>query len=417
MIIPLLKRISRGVLAKGIASAVGFLATIYLANNYDKLSLGIYFFIISIVALICSFFKLGLDVTLLKNISMLYENKKWDDIRDDIFQSLYICVLFFGVFALFFYFVVYCISTSGMIAWDHFYSYPIIVGCSVLFIATSLITSALKGMNEIFYALFIQTGLTPLLVVLFSYLSKESIGLVYCFFLGNIFAFISSIIALRLKIKFKKIRINFTKIKYLVKPSKSLVSISFLNIFIEMSPSLILVFYGLISDVASFNILQKISMVSALILVGINSVIAQKFSIYYKENRKQELKEMFKNSLFICSTLASIYFMFIYFFDFKILSLFGDNYVDYGAELMIISLGYAVSLAAGPTGQLILMSGNSPKYQYVILITAFAGLTSGLIFIPQYGVFGAVCSLSIAMIVKNVLGLSLSYRIINDSSL
>jgi len=417
MILLLLKRIGRGVLAKGMASAVGFLATIYLANNYDKVSLGVYFFITSVVVLICSFFKLGLDVTLLKNISMLYENKKWDVIIDKIFQSLYICVLFFGFFALSFYFVAYFMSTSGMMVWDYFYLYPVIVGCSLLFIITSLFTSALKGMDEIFYALFIQTGLTPLLVVFFSYVSNGSIELVYCFFLGNIFSFISSIIVLRNKIKFKMVRINFTKIKYLIRPSKLLISISFLNILIEMSPSLILVFYGFISEVASFNILQKISMVSALVLVGVNSVIAQKFSIYYNDDRKRELKKMFQNSLFICSALASFYLIFIYLFNFKVLSLFGDNYVDYGAELKIISLGYAFSLAAGPTGQLILMSGNYAKYQYVILITVVTGLISGFIFVPQYGVFGAVCSLTIAMIVKNVLGLSLSYRIINDLSL
>ena len=189
MILLLLKRIGRGVLAKGMASAVGFLATIYLANNYDKVSLGVYFFITSVVVLICSFFKLGLDVTLLKNISMLYENKKWDVIIDKIFQSLYICVLFFGFFALSFYFVAYFMSTSGMMVWDYFYLYPVIVGCSLLFIITSLFTSALKGMDEIFYALFIQTGLTPLLVVFFSYVSNGSIELVYCFFLGNIFSF------------------------------------------------------------------------------------------------------------------------------------------------------------------------------------------------------------------------------------
>ena len=87
------------------------------------------------------------------------------------------------------------------------------------------------------------------------------------------------------------------------------------------------------------------------------------------------------------------------------LSLFGPEYVDEGAAVVVVmAVGMLVATAVGPADTLLLMSGRSVVSLVNMVVALVIDVVGCLVLIPRIGITGAAVAWAVAQVVRGLLG-------------
>lgn len=86
-----------------------------------------------------------------------------------------------------------------------------------------------------------------------------------------------------------------------------------------------------------------------------------------------------------------------------LLSLYGEEYVVGAKVLAVLALGQMVNTFAGPTAQLLNVSGYQKSFMTIAFIGAVINVILNLILIPKHGIFGAGVANAISMASWNII--------------
>lgn len=182
---------------------------------------------------------------------------------------------------------------------------------------------------------------------------------------------------------------------------------SIVGYLLKFSPIIFLGVFATGSDVGLFSIANSISFLINFILWIISAVYAPHFASLYEKKNIAKLESTVRSATLYMLVIAIPIFLVLVVFPTKVLSLFGDEFIDATVPLIILSCAQLFNVITGPVYFLLNMTGHEKYLRNIVLITALLSLLSCLILIPQYSYLGASIAVAIGLVLQN----SLSYWI------
>ncbi|MEG3755099.1 flippase [Psychromonas arctica] len=188
---------------------------------------------------------------------------------------------------------------------------------------------------------------------------------------------------------------------------KALMPFTMLTLIGAMSGELATILLGILSGgtaVGYFKVaIQAVSMF-ALGLDSVNKVTAPKIASLYNQGDFVEMQRLLKSSVRI-SVLSSLPFalLLIVFGKLFVTLLFGETYLPAYNLILILCLGQIFNVGMGSVGLVMNMTGHERRTLRTDLIVLFVSLVLLISLIPLYGAMGAAITVTIAMIVWNII--------------
>ena len=161
---------------------------------------------------------------------------------------------------------------------------------------------------------------------------------------------------------------------------------------------------GRLSEVSYFAVSYQLTMLIGFIVMSVNHAISPNLSKQFSQKDFTGLQQNFLKArkLMIISCGPIVIGLMIA--AELMLSFFGDGFESATLVLRVLLLGQLVKLVAGPTGQMLVMSGNEKLYKNNLSL-GFAVLVSiGVVLIYQFGAIGGAWAMTISTVVSNFLG-------------
>ena len=167
--------------------------------------------------------------------------------------------------------------------------------------------------------------------------------------------------------------------------------------------TIILNYYFGLEKTGVYSIVKKISLLTSMPLVAINSVITPQLSILFEQKRISEINLLLKK-VFVLLLLYSIpVTTLIILFSSELLVIFGQEFKQGNNILIITTIGQFINIITGPVGNILIMSNQEKLLRNIIVVITSLCLVSYFIFIPLYGVTGAALITSLRVILQNLI--------------
>ncbi len=171
------------------------------------------------------------------------------------------------------------------------------------------------------------------------------------------------------------------------------------------APTLSVVVVGVLlptDETGSFFAAVRTAMILQIFLMAVNIVAAPLISRYLAQDDMpsvQRMCQMISIGVGVPTILAALFFVF---YGDVVLSMFGAEFTGAKNILIVLSLGYMVNALAGPTMQLMEMSGHERKFLAITLSTAVMGVALMLILGTLFGAMGVAVAMTLEVISWNV---------------
>ena len=158
-------------------------------------------------------------------------------------------------------------------------------------------------------------------------------------------------------------------------------------------------------SVGYFTVAFQISQLVTILLSLNNSAISAPIASLYDQDRKEELRILLQNSSFVLSLFAFIFMGLVLAFGESILAFWGDSFREALIPLIILCIGQVVNALTGSTGLALIMAGYDSISAKITFATVLISALLSLLLIPRYGAIGAAYSVSVTIIIDNVIKL------------
>ncbi|WP_430410906.1 flippase [Kordia sp.] len=156
-------------------------------------------------------------------------------------------------------------------------------------------------------------------------------------------------------------------------------------------------------EVGIFKSMYQISLLIIFSLSAINAVASPYIVRSFEENNFAKLKKLLFTFCGINLVFALVIaFPFLFFGEFFIELLYGEEFVVGITCLQILIFGRIINSIFGISNQFLKMMGEERKATKGIFIGAVVGIILNFVLIPQYGIIGAAIASSSALIIWNL---------------
>lgn len=158
------------------------------------------------------------------------------------------------------------------------------------------------------------------------------------------------------------------------------------------------------ADVGIYKTVTNIALISATLLVAINTTVQPKITqLYYKKDIAAMSVLVQRSTVFIFWLSLPIYVL-LFFLAKYIMQLYGSTFASGTLPLMILVVGQFVNTTCGPVAQLLHATGHHKQFTYISILGAVVNIILNLFLIPYFGVIGASVASTVSMVVWNVVG-------------
>ena len=368
---------------------------------------GLYGYIMSIIGVALLPVIAGLPTLLIREIASYQLDKKWGLLRG-LFNWSLLYVIITSAFSIS---IIYIVILHGGFGVEI---------ASLLWIALLLIplkgllsqqSACLTGFKKPILALFpgqlLPPSITLLFILTFVFINEELsvYKLIEFAVYSSVIAFLFSSYllyrAFNKKTKVEKLEYRVKTWLYTLLPFSLMMFIGTLN---SELATIVLGWFNDYESVAYFKVaLQAVALVS-LGLNSINGVIMPHIAQSYREGDMIKTQKLVTKSVRVSSTIAlPILLALIFFGDVLIEMLFGSDFVKSYPLIIILSIGQLVNVLMGSVGVILNMTGNERASLKALVISFIINVIFMIILIPMYGAIGAAISVSIGLIIWNVL--------------
>lgn len=208
--------------------------------------------------------------------------------------------------------------------------------------------------------------------------------------------------------KIEKQKFQIKKNSYLIKQwHVSLVPFTLMAIVSTLNTELASVFLGWLDNTESVAFLKVAMQGMILIALGLNSInmiIMPQIAQLYKQGDLMQTQKLLSKSVRLsCVFSLPIIVILIIFGEFAIEVIFGTEYVPAYPLLVVLCIGQIVNVLMGSVGLVLNMTNNESSSLRSLIIALLISITLLLILIPKYSALGSAISVSISLIVWNIL--------------
>lgn len=150
-------------------------------------------------------------------------------------------------------------------------------------------------------------------------------------------------------------------------------------------------------QVGIYSACINLSMLITFIPIAIGGFISPKVAKAYAKNKKQEIKNIFKNSLIIIVVVTLPIYLFIYIYAESLLSLFGVAFTVATTTLFITSIAFLSEALCGPVGFIMNMTDNQHIFMKILIVSLSINIVFNVLLIPTYGINGAAIAMMLSM--------------------
>jgi O-antigen/teichoic acid export membrane protein len=162
------------------------------------------------------------------------------------------------------------------------------------------------------------------------------------------------------------------------------------GVVISRVDRLILGFYWPSAEVGVYQAAGQISLILVVILSAFNMILMPMIADHYHRGDMRQLEELFRvNTKWGIYAIAPLMLVITFIPSDVMGVIFGSDYIDGAAALVILCLGQFVNIATGATGTLLIMTGRQTTWFRLSIVALVANLTLNLTLIPRWGMIGA----------------------------
>ena len=391
---------------KFIAILFSFIFSIVLANTLSQHYVGVFLTGFTLMSAISIFIKSGFDKYLIRiNAGSADKFSNYCNLSLLTFIP-YMVALSVGIF----YYIEQ--GNTGPI----FLYFIIAAWCKSHFGITA---AHLQSLGKIKLASIVEISLLHLLLIvtyLFLPIQIDLYNSVVIFLIASVFLSFFIFFLLHLDNRGKNViwKLNFKKS---FTNSFSIMITNLLDFLVIWLPAFILFSYGSTHPAAQFQIALRISFLAALPLVVINSMSSPIIALYTKRNLNSKLSELLQFSSLFGAILSIVLILVLLIFKDMIFSMFGDGYIVETSVLMLLLIGQFINVISGSVGRTLTISGNGWVHFKNSMIAIILSSIMAIFVMPQNLIIGAAISTSLAIIIKNLLGVLYVHRIFGIISL
>jgi O-antigen/teichoic acid export membrane protein len=387
------------------AAGMAFLLSVYLARKLGTDEYG-YFYLALTVVMICGILaRAGLDNIVVRNIAAADEHNNIALVRGN-FRSAVVVVVFFSLLLS----VTLYLLTPYLA--DNFFHKPaasaplrvmlwFLVPFSVMFI----IADALRGMRAYTHSIVAQNMITPtmaLLVVLllsqWLLLDLEDIILIYV---------LSSFVTLLYAWAAWHKRVGSGDYErqsplLLLKKGLPLLMANVGSMVLVWSDTIILGVYRSAEEVGVYTAGSRTAMLITLILMAVNFISGPKYSVFDTQENHKALKKLSQQSTVLMLIVTVIPATVFIAWPEYVLLLFGEQFQAGASVLVVLTIGYAVSVVCGSVGTLLVMTGYEKVVRNITLSIAVLNIILSVGLVSTHGIEGVAWATAISLILHNL---------------
>ena len=387
---------------------VGYGFAIYITNQYGAYVFGQYVTALLVVEIFSIISRLGVDTSLVRFVSKYAQKGAVNLINQLYFKSVAIvtfAAIFFTLLLVFF-----SVEIAEFMNLER--EYLVIVSFSFIpLVLFYMNVQAIRGLKKmVSYSLLNNVAITFgvfLFLVLFSVFTASEMLPIY--------AYVSSVFILTMLSYF--LWFNH-KSKVSIVNSDDEMPLSTNELLMTSFPLLLgqsmMIIMGKVDlfmlanmsssdQVGIYNIALKLSMLSYMGLMAINSIAAPKFSEIYSSGDLDALKKIVQQSTKTIFWISLPVLTLLILFPEFILSMFGEEFKIASFTLIILSVGKMVSAISGSVGTFLQMVGKQKVFQNILIFAAVVNIVLNYFLIPSHGIGGAAIASATSGIFWNVL--------------
>jgi O-antigen/teichoic acid export membrane protein len=232
-----------------------------------------------------------------------------------------------------------------------------------------------------------------------------------------LWVFISSIIIVFICFLFSAFKTGILKIGSIKKWDSELAGSS-INFWVASVMALAVNWSGVLvagallpsEDLALLNVSQRSAQLITFVLMVVNVVIAPQMARAWHDGDILRLKKMaLLSSRYMALTITPVLILLLTYTD-EFLSIFGDYYKEADVYFAIICIGQVINVVTGCVGYLLSMTGHDKEYRKATIYTGIISIALSLILVNWLGLLGASISISISVVLHNMVSMVLVRR-------
>jgi O-antigen/teichoic acid export membrane protein len=400
-----------GLAVKVLAAIAVFVMSVVAARMLGAEQVGVFFLGITIITMISTIARLGLDNAIVRFVASSLAEGKPDRIAGLYYKAFMWSGCLSVVLALFLFLLSEFLVLYDPSRLELGETLKVLVVAMVFLGGFTLYAKALQGIRLVAQSLLVLSVIAPLvtLMIIYVYPVSSAKGLAWAYVGGCLSSFSIGFFLWR-RAKPRGLKSSEFSSRILLSSCIPLWWVMILNQLGLWSAQLMLGFWASSSDVALFAASQRTAMLTSFVLVAVNAIAAPKFAAMYSSGDFDGLRRMvvYSMRMLLCAGVPAL--LFLLFFPEWILSFFGNEFRGASNVLMVLAVGQFVNIATGSVGYLLSMTGHERELRLNVLVSAVIGVGFGIILIPMYGIMGGAISTSLAVASKNLLGV---YRVNN----
>ncbi len=386
-----------------------FSVNIYLARLLGASGFGLFSLSLTIISLLSVFNRFGLDTVVLRDISK-DKNAAENGQAAAIFLSvskMIIPAAFILMGAVIFLspWVSEVIFTKPQLS-------PVLRAMAPLLLFLSLgyiLSEGLKGLHHTEAGIFLQSTMLPIgfMVIVFGCsqlfsLTPESTALIYSgvAILGLLSAKYYWNTKIAVGVGGKYIDENS-----LIRKGFPLLLMSSGGLLLTWTDVIVLGVFESEETVGVYMASSKVALITSLLLVSANAIIAPKFSRLYASGNSVGLKKLANQATRLMTLLVLLPSILFLSFPELILSVFGPGFEKGATVLMILTVGQFINVACGSVGYMLVMTGNQHVMRNIMLGAAFMNIVLSVSLVSILGMIGVALSTALSVVSWNLVAL------------
>ena len=387
----------------GYGQFLRYFSTIILARLVGVSYLGMYSLGTSITTLASVLAKAGMDVGLMRSISGKNLGSERDQIRQDIYSSLKIGILFSLLV------MIVLICSSGWLVENVFHesnllrNVLIVNAIAIPFITLNMISiHATQGFQLLKYKIFIEYILNPTIlllgIILIYYTLSAELVIILPVLVASIICSIFSSMILK-----KIINVDIFKTWKAKMDTEILLfslPIMFTVILGTMLHWLDIIMLGFFTNTETVGLYHPIIRTAGMqntILIAFSGIFAPMFSKYFAQSDRQKMQHIYRIVTRWILTMIVPIFIFILLFSKKIMLLFGAEFLPVADVLILLTVGTSIFSLLGISGSILVVSGYQKLNLINTLLATVLNIVLNVILIPKYGLAGAAWATVISL--------------------
>jgi O-antigen/teichoic acid export membrane protein len=411
-----MKEILRGAsvafVLKVIGGGLGFMFNVLLARLLGPEGTGIYFLALTVTTIATVFGRLGLDNALLRFTAANAGVGDWSAVKGVYEKGMTLALVASGTAA------VVMFAAARLLA-ERVFSKPELTApmrwMALAVVPVAFLTlngEALKGLKRIRDSQLVQgVGVPALSLIGLRWLGQVwgVNGAIWAYTWAAVLTALMGYMMWRMATPQLRNSIGHFETRQLLRSSVPLFWVASMNLLMGCTASFLLGIWGTNAEVGIFGVAYRTAMVTGYILIAVNSIAAPKFASLYKQGDMAALGSVARNSAKLMTLAASPILLLFVLFPGWVMRLFGPQFVEGAAVLIILALGQFVNVATGSVGYLLMMSGHERLMRNNIVCIAILNVVMCLLLIPWAGAIGAAIATAISLSAMNLVSVVLVY--------